>query len=283
MSTGELELRRALTQADFDHFAALSGDDNPIHVDPEFSARTRFGRTVSHGVLLVTVLRGLAERLAPGAALDRHEVRFPAPTFADEPMVFRVWREGDGAIRFSATRDHDDLVTCDGRFLLPLREKVAAERPDEGSIALSAEGSRVSGSESAVLPLAPPLRGDTLPRGERVGDSAETSRTFNQGHVADYVALGGEHPPPGRLPAPLVSALFSYLLGVKLPGPGANYLKQETEFVAPARVGEQLTARVEVTRLRPEKSLVDLATTCHGADGRLIATGRALIFVGDVA
>ena len=116
MSADELELRRALTQADFDRFAALSGDDNPIHVDRAFSARTRFGRTVSHGILLVTVLRGLAERLAPGAVLDRHEVRFPAPTFADEAMVFRVWRREDGAIGFSCTREADGVVTCDGRF-----------------------------------------------------------------------------------------------------------------------------------------------------------------------
>ena len=36
----------------FDRFARLSGDDNPIHVDPAFSARTRFGRTVAHGMLL---------------------------------------------------------------------------------------------------------------------------------------------------------------------------------------------------------------------------------------
>ena len=114
MSAGELELRRALTQADFDRFAALSGDDNPIHVDPEFSARTRFGRTVSHGILLVTVLRGLAERLAPGVDLSRHEVRFPAPTFADEVMVFRVRRDGD-AIAFACVREADGVVTCDGR------------------------------------------------------------------------------------------------------------------------------------------------------------------------
>jgi acyl dehydratase len=108
-------------------------------------------------------------------------------------------------------------------------------------------------------------------------------RTFSEADVAEYIALGGETPPPGQVPAPMISALFSYLLGVKLPGPGANYLKQETDFLSPARIGEALTARVEVTRLRPEKSLVDLATTCHGADGRLLATGRALIFVGDVA
>ena len=52
-------LERTFVQADFDAFAELSGDDNPIHVDHEFAANSRFGRTVSHGVLLYTVLRGL--------------------------------------------------------------------------------------------------------------------------------------------------------------------------------------------------------------------------------
>ena len=59
-----LVLDRVLTQADFDAFAELSGDDNPIHLDPAFSANTRFGRTVSHGMLLCTVLRGLLDQLA---------------------------------------------------------------------------------------------------------------------------------------------------------------------------------------------------------------------------
>ena len=117
----------------------------------------------------------------------------------------------------------------------------------------------------------------------RIGDRSETRRTFAAADVAEYIALGGETPPEGQLPSPLISALFSYLLGVKLPGQGANYLKQETDFLDAARVGEELTARVEITRLRPEKSLVDLATTCHGADGRPIAPGRALLWFGDVA
>ena len=48
-------LNRVFTQEDFDRFARLSGDDNPIHVDSEFSARHKFGRTVAHGMLLLAI------------------------------------------------------------------------------------------------------------------------------------------------------------------------------------------------------------------------------------
>jgi len=34
---------------DFDRFARLTGDDNPIHCDPVFAATTHFGATVAHG------------------------------------------------------------------------------------------------------------------------------------------------------------------------------------------------------------------------------------------
>jgi len=47
-------------------------------------------------------------------------------------------------------------------------------------------------------------------------------------------------------------------------------------------IGEPMMARVEITRLRPEKHLVDLTTTCRDANRRIIATGRALVYVRDV-
>jgi acyl dehydratase len=110
-------LERTLTQEDFDRFAALSGDDNPIHVSPDFSARTRFGRTVSHGVLLLTILRGLAAQLAPGARQLTQEAMYPAPTFAGEPMRFSaeiVARKPEGVeIAMRAVRMGDGVVTCD--------------------------------------------------------------------------------------------------------------------------------------------------------------------------
>lgn len=84
------------------------------------------------------------------------------------------------------------------------------------------------------------------------------------------------------VPEPLIGGLFSYLLGVDLPGFGTNYLKQELEFERPAPIGVPLIARVEITRLRPDKHLVDLATTCRDENGTAYCRGRALVLAKDV-
>lgn len=81
---------RAFSQGDFDEFARLSGDDNPIHVDPAFAAWTRFGRTVAHGMLLYGVVCGLLSRHFPGATQLEQRLMFPAPTFADEEMTINL-------------------------------------------------------------------------------------------------------------------------------------------------------------------------------------------------
>ena len=81
---------RSFNQVDFDRFALLSGDSNPIHTDPGFSAQTRFGRTIAHGMLLCGVLRGLINKVVPGGRLTEQSVVFPSPTYADEAMRFVV-------------------------------------------------------------------------------------------------------------------------------------------------------------------------------------------------
>lgn len=115
-----------------------------------------------------------------------------------------------------------------------------------------------------------------------IGDKAQITRTFSTEDLRDYTRLSGHEVSDGHVPEPLIGALFSYLLGVKLPGLGTNYLKQETLFQTTAKTGEALTAGVEITRLRPDKQLVDLATTCCHEDGRVLASGRALVYVADL-
>src|SRR6056297_949833 len=77
-------------QADFDAFARVSGDDNPIHVDADFAARTGFGRTVSHGMLLYAKLWGLLTAAHPGIRLATQAMMFPNPCFAGEEVALRV-------------------------------------------------------------------------------------------------------------------------------------------------------------------------------------------------
>jgi acyl dehydratase len=127
-------IRRALLthtfrQSDFDSFAVLSGDDNPIHVDPQFSANSRFGRTVAHGMLLFTVLRGLMDSLLPGARVVSQDLMFPAPSYADEALLFEVQlipgEDGGAAADMSVRRASGGEVTCSGRAVLRFARNAA--------------------------------------------------------------------------------------------------------------------------------------------------------------
>lgn len=102
------------SQAEFDAFALVSGDDNPIHVDPAFSARTRFGRTVSHGMLIYSRLWAMVNRVRPGARHRLTAMMFPNPTYAGEPVVLEVHRDGEG-LRVEARREADAAVVFQGR------------------------------------------------------------------------------------------------------------------------------------------------------------------------
>jgi 3-hydroxybutyryl-CoA dehydratase len=103
---------RVLTQADFDAFAALSGDFNPIHTSPAFAAQSAFARTVAHGVMLTSLLRALAAPLFEGRAVCAQEAMFPAPTFAEEPLRFCAVRLDDRQWQVWCERSADSTRTC---------------------------------------------------------------------------------------------------------------------------------------------------------------------------
>ena len=79
--------KRTFTQENFNLFAELSHDNNPIHVDPEFAATTRFGRTVSHGMMLYGMLCGVLSANFPAARQLEQELVFPKPTYAGDEMT----------------------------------------------------------------------------------------------------------------------------------------------------------------------------------------------------
>ncbi|PHR57977.1 MAG: dehydratase [Robiginitomaculum sp.] len=132
MTQTHVEIIKTLTQDDFNRFAALSGDYNPIHVDPVFSAKTKFGKTVAHGALLVTILRGLTDQLIKNGKQISHQVKFTAPTFTGDEMKFSTTLiktiSNTHHIKLQVRRLSDDTVTCEGEAMVSTKKDVHASR-----------------------------------------------------------------------------------------------------------------------------------------------------------
>ncbi|PRB01397.1 MaoC family dehydratase [Microbacterium sp. MYb64] len=76
---------REITQEEVDLYAAVSGDDNPIHIDEDFAATTPFGTRIAHGLLTLSLVVPLMRQVfeVSGASMGinygMNRVRFPAP------------------------------------------------------------------------------------------------------------------------------------------------------------------------------------------------------------
>jgi acyl dehydratase len=279
------KLRRRFGQADFDRFARLSGDDNPIHVDPLFAALTRFGGTVAHGMLLYSTLCRLLGTQLPG----------PGTRQIDQEMIFRYPTHTDTEILATVTAGRIDWDTRRAEILTRI------ELPD-GSLACDGT-SRVRLPGPPTEPMAtfepepPPLPSEVTAMGRlRVGQQAVLKRSFSGADLVEYARLSGDTNPLFTdpdfaracglagciVPGPLLGGLFSCLLGTELPGRGTNWLKQTLAFPAPALVGEEISATMEIIRLRPSKQLVNLRGTCTTAGGTTVCRGRSLVLVKDL-
>ncbi len=75
----------------------------------------------------------------------------------------------------------------------------------------------------------------------------------------------------------LTGSLISAILGNDLPGPGTIYMRQEFKFKAPVFLGDDITARVELTAYREDKRIATFATTCTNQDGKVVLEGEAVV------
>lgn len=85
-------LTRTITPEEVKTFAEVTGDDNPLHVDPEYAKTTRFGKPIVHGVMLLAVFSKILGHDFPGhgtiaVSLSTRFLR-PAPVGAE--IEFRV-------------------------------------------------------------------------------------------------------------------------------------------------------------------------------------------------
>ena len=74
---------KKITEADVMKFAEVSGDYNPIHVNPEFAKTQMFGKQVAHGIIsagLISAVMGV-KLFGPGILYGEQTVRFVKPVY----------------------------------------------------------------------------------------------------------------------------------------------------------------------------------------------------------
>jgi 3-hydroxybutyryl-CoA dehydratase len=127
----------------------------------------------------------------------------------------------------------------------------------------------------------------------KVGDTASLKRTVTNEDIRAFAEVSGDHNPihldegfavttrfgqriaHGMFGASLISAV----IGNELPGTGSIYLSQTLKFLAPTYLGDTVTARVTVTKIRDDKPIVTLECVCENQRGETLIKGEAVVLV----
>jgi 3-hydroxybutyryl-CoA dehydratase len=132
--------------------------------------------------------------------------------------------------------------------------------------------------------------------GIKVGDKASFSKTVTDEDVQAFARVTGDDQPlhlddayaaktrfKGRIAHGMLSAGYiSAALGTKLaPGRTVVYLSQQLRFQRPVKIGDTVTANLEVTAVQPERRFVTVKTDCVNQAGEEVVTGEALVLLDE--
>jgi acyl dehydratase len=129
--------KRTVTENDIMTFAALTGDNNRIHTDPEFSKTTMFGKQVAHGLLGLSIASGLAWQtgILDGTVMAFREVnewKFIKPVFIGDTIyvtleakeVKALPRIGGGSVTIQLeVKNQNEEVTHRGSWTVLIMSK----------------------------------------------------------------------------------------------------------------------------------------------------------------
>ena len=127
----------------------------------------------------------------------------------------------------------------------------------------------------------------------KIGERARLVKEITEEDIQLFAKVTGDHNPlhldtefasrtrfKGRIAHGMISAgLISAVLGTVMPGPGGIYLSQTLKFIRPVRIGDTLTAEVQVTGWDSEKGILKLDTRCLNQDEKEVVVGEAVLLV----
>jgi 3-hydroxybutyryl-CoA dehydratase len=125
-----------------------------------------------------------------------------------------------------------------------------------------------------------------------VGQSAMFGKTVTEADIMAFAGVSGDTNPihlheafakttrfGQRIAHGMLSGSFiSTVVGTKLPGPGAIYVSQTMNFMAPVLIGDTITAVATISAIDPTKRRVTLKTQCLNGD-KVVIDGEAVVLV----
>lgn len=138
---------RAVTDGDIMTFSSLSGDDNRIHTDEDFSRNGPFGKRVAHGLLGLSIASGLLWKtgILDGTVIAFREVnewKFVKPVFIDDVVHAELEsletkalpRIGGGSVVVGVElKNQADEVVMKGKWTLLVMSRPKAAAGEEAS------------------------------------------------------------------------------------------------------------------------------------------------------
>jgi len=123
-----------------------------------------------------------------------------------------------------------------------------------------------------------------------IGQSASVTKTISEYDVYTYAGVTGDFNPAHvnatyaektffkeRIAHGMLTASFvSTVLGMYLPGPGAIFISNTANFLAPVRINDTITATCEVVE-KLEKGKVRLKSTITNQSGEVVMNGESLV------
>ncbi len=125
--TALYERRIHLTQELINQYATLSGDFNPLHVNPDYAMNTPFGGTIAHGMLLLGLISALITTVAGTSWIThgRLRVRFRAPAYSGQSVFIRIQQPAQPSTTIwqVALLNETGATLVDGQIEIPSTEK----------------------------------------------------------------------------------------------------------------------------------------------------------------
>ena len=145
------QLVRTLTLQDIQAFAAVSGDTNPAHLDPEYANDTRFHGVIAHGMwggALISAVLG-TQFPGPGTIYLQQNLHFTRPVHVGDTLQVRVEVQEKDASKHHVTlqceilNQHGEQVLNGLARVIAPQHKVRRPQPEAPHIQLFSPQARL--------------------------------------------------------------------------------------------------------------------------------------------